>query len=276
MGKVITNTDKCYDKVADQHVILVLDDNEEILDFLAEDLGEKYCVLTASHAKEALDILHQQIVNLIISDVMMPDMDGFELCQLIKSNFEFAHIPLILLTSKNSMQAKIEGLEHGADAYIEKPFASEFLEAQVASLLRNRDNIKQYFANSPLAHIKTIAHSRHDEEFLEKLNEFILKNIHNKEFSVEHLADMMNMSRPTLYRKIKSISNLTPNELINLARLKKAAELLHDGVLKIYEISDIVGYSSQAYFGQNFLKQFGLSPSDYILQNNRKISRDSR
>jgi len=266
----MTNIDKCQGNLTDQHVILVLDDNEEILDFLAEDLGEKYFVLKASEAKEALDILHQQIVNLIISDIMMPDMDGFEFCKVIKSNFEFAHIPLILLTSKNSMQSKIEGFEHGADAYVEKPFDSDFLEAQVASLLRNRDNIKQYFANSPLAHIKTIAHSRGDEEFLERLNDLILKNLHNKDFSVEHLADMMNMSRPTLYRKIKSISDLTPNELINLARLKKAAELLHDGMLKIYEISDIVGYSSQTYFGQNFLKQFGLSPSDYMLQNTRQ------
>lgn len=266
MEKTLTMQDLPVENEAGKHVILLLDDNEDILDFLSEDLGVKYTVLTATNAAAALDLLQHQMVNLIISDVMMPGMDGFELCQVIKSNIEFAHIPIVLLTSKNTLQAKIEGLGQGADAYIEKPFDCDFLEANIDSLLKNRAKIKQYFANSPLLHINTIAHSRQDELFLEKLNNIILQNLHNKELSVEDLADMMNMSRPTLYRKIKSISDMTPNELINLARLKKAAELLREGSLKIYEISDLVGYSSQAYFGQNFLKQFGMSPSEYIIR----------
>ncbi|RYY37490.1 MAG: response regulator transcription factor [Sphingobacteriaceae bacterium] len=268
MEKTLTavhHAHKHLDSEPDKPVVLLVDDNEEILDFLSDDLSEKYAVLTATNGNMAVDILHEHIVQLIISDVMMPGMDGFELCQHIKSDFEFAHIPVILLTAKNSLQSKIEGLELGADAYVEKPFSPEYLQAQVSCLLKNRDKIKQYFANSPLVHIKTIAHTRHDEIFLEKLNEMILKNLDNKELSVEHLADMMNMSRPTLYRKIKSISDMTPNELINLARLKKAAELLTEGDLKIYEISDLVGYSSQTHFGRNFLRQFGMSPSDYIL-----------
>lgn len=266
MEKTLTIQDKPVEKDQGKHTILLLDDNEEILDFLSEDLGIKYTVLTATNALAALDILQQQVVNLIVSDVMMPGMDGFELCQVIKSNLELAHIPIVLLTSKNSIQSKIEGLGQGADAYIEKPFDCDYLEAQIDSLLKNRAKIKQYFANSPALHINTIAHSKQDVVFLGKLNDMILRNLDNKDLSVEHLADMMNMSRPTLYRKIKSISDMTPNELINLARLKKAAELLREGSLKIYEISDLVGYSSQAYFGQNFLKQFGMSPSDYILK----------
>lgn len=248
----------------DKPVILLVDDNEEILDFVSEDLSDRYKVITALDGVEALGILREHIVHLIISDVMMPRMDGFKFCETIKADFELGHIPVILLTAKNTLQSKIEGLELGADAYIDKPFSPEYLQAQVACLLKNRNKIKQYFANSPLTHIKTIAYNRADELFLERLNDLILKNLENKDLDVEHLAEMMNMSRPTLYRKIKSISDLTPNELINLGRLKKAAELLGEGNLKIYEISDMVGYSSQTQFGRNFLKQFGMSPSDYI------------
>ncbi|GAA4927804.1 response regulator transcription factor [Mucilaginibacter defluvii] len=245
-------------------VVLLVDDNEEILEFVSEDLSDKYRVITAPDGIVALNILREQIVHLVISDVMMPGMDGFALCEAIKAEFELGHIPIVLLTAKNTLQSKIEGLELGADAYIEKPFSPEYLQVQVACLIRNRNKVKQYFAKSPLTHIKTIAHNRADEVFLEKLNELIIKNLDNKELDVEHLADMMNMSRPTLYRKIKSISDLTPNELINLGRLKRAAELLSEGKFKIYEISDMVGYSSQTQFGRNFLKQFGMSPSDYL------------
>jgi len=165
------------------------------------------------------------------------------------------------------MQSKIEGLELGADVYMEKPFSPEFLQVQASSLIANRNKIKAYFSSSPLLHIKSIAYSKADEQFLEKIQSIIVQNIQNQQLDVEHLAENMNMSRPTLYRKIKSISNLSPNELINLARLKRAAELLSEGALKIYEISEMVGYSSQTHFGRVFLKQFGMSPTDYL--NNR-------
>ena len=244
-------------------VILLVDDNEDILEFVADDLSDKYTVIKALNGQEALNILKEEAIQLVISDVMMDVVNGFELCRLIKTNFDFSHIPVILLTAKNSLQSKIEGLELGADAYIEKPFSPEYLQVQIANLLANRSKIKEYFANSPLVHIKSIAYSKADEHFLEKLNEAIYTNLANTELDVEELARIMNMSRPTLYRKIKSISDLTPNELINLTRLKKAAELLAGGDYKIYEISDMVGYHSQTNFGRNFLRQFGMSPSDY-------------
>jgi AraC-like DNA-binding protein len=195
---------------------------------------------------------------------MMPVIDGFELCRLIKSNFEFSHIPVILLTARNTLQSKIEGLELGADAYIEKPFSPEYLQVQIANLLTNRNKIKEYFASSPLVHIKSMAYSRADELFLERINETILKNLGDTELDVEKLARFMNMSKPTLYRKIKSLSDLSPNEIINITRLKKAAELLVEGNYKIYEVANMVGYASQTNFGRNFLKQFGMTPSDYL------------
>lgn len=245
-------------------VILLVEDNEDILEFVADELSEKYTVLKASNGQQALDILKEEAIQLLISDVMMEIMDGFELCRIVKTNFDFSHIPVILLTARNSLQSKIEGLELGADAYIEKPFSPEYLQVQIANLLANRSKIKEYFANSPLVHIKSIAYSKADELFLEKLHDSINKNLANTQLDVDELARVMNMSRPTLYRKIKSISDLTPNELINLTRLKKAAELLAEGAYKIYEVADMVGYNSQTNFGRNFLKQFGMSPSDYL------------
>ncbi|MCG2614066.1 response regulator [Terrimonas sp. NA20] len=257
-------------------VILLVDDNSEILDFLSEDLSEKYTVLKALNGKEALDLLMQEPVHLLISDIMMPVMDGYQLCKNIKSNFEYSHIPVILLTAKNTLQSKIEGLEIGADAYIEKPFSPEHLQVQIANLLSNRNKIREYFASSPLVHINTMAYSKADEQFLEKLNEAIYHNIENIELSVDQLADVMNMSRATLYRKIKAISDLTPNELINVTRLKKAAELLAEQDYKIYEVAEMTGFGSQTNFGRNFTKQFGISPTEYILMKKTDRKRGSQ
>lgn len=246
-------------------VLLLVDDNEEILEFLEHELDEKYAVIKALNGQEALNVLKEDAIQLVICDIMMPVMDGFELCRIIKTNFDYSHIPVILLTAKNTLQSKIEGLELGADAYIEKPFSPEYLQVQIANLLSNRAKIKEYFASSPLVHIKSMAYSKADELFLEQLNEAIYNNLEDAELDVEKLARLVNMSRPTLYRKIKFISDLTPNELINITRLKKAAELLVEDKYKIYEIADMVGYASQTNFGRNFLKQFGMTASDYLV-----------
>ncbi len=245
-------------------VILLIDDNEDILDFLFDDLSEKYTVLKAFNGKTALHMLAEETIQLVVSDVMMPVMDGFELCRNIKSNVEFSHIPVILLTAKNTLQSKIEGLELGADAYIEKPFSPEHLQVQIANLLSNRNKIREHFASSPLAHIKTMAHSKADEQFLGELHNIIYQNLEKANLHVEQLADIMNMSRATLYRKIKAITDLTPNELISVARLKKAAELLAEGHYRINEVASLTGFSSQTHFGRNFIKQFGIAPSEYV------------
>jgi two-component system, cell cycle response regulator len=251
-------------------VVLLVDDNEDMLEFLEQDLNEKYTIIPSLNGSEALEILSREAIQLVISDIMMPVMDGLELCKLIKTSFDHSHIPVILLTAKNTLQSKIEGLETGADAYIEKPFSTEYLHVQIANLLSNRSKIKEYFASSPLVHIKSMAHSRADELFLEKVNESIYKNLEDAELDVEKLARLLNMSKPTLYRKIKSISDLTPNELINITRLKQAAELLLTGNYKIYEIAEMVGYSSQTNFGRNFLKQFGMTASDYVAMKDKE------
>lgn len=244
--------------------ILLVDDEEEIVDFLERMLRTKYTVFKAHDGAEALAVLATEAIQLVVSDVMMPVMDGFELCRTIKSSFDLSHIPVILLTAKNTIQAKVEGLELGADAYIEKPFSKEHLQAQMASLIQNRNTVREYFASSPLVNIKSMAHSKADERFLETLHQTICENMEDLDLDVEKLARILNMSRITLYRKIKAVSNLTPIELINLTRLKKAAQLLADGEHKIYEVADKVGFSSQSNFARNFHKQFDMTPTQYM------------
>ncbi|MES2890977.1 MAG: response regulator [Bacteroidota bacterium] len=251
-------------------IILLVDDNEEILDFTASNLIENYDIVKSFNGVEALDYLKESTVQLIVSDIMMPEMDGFELCRQIKSDVETSHLPFILLTAKDTLQSKLEGLELGADAYIEKPFSPKHLRMQIANLLANRNKIKSYFANSPFAHVKSIAHTKEDEKFLEQLNGIILEHLQEQELDVERLAQYLNMSRPTFYRKIKAISDLTPNELINLTKLKKAAELLAEGSHSINSIADIVGYNSVRVFVKNFQKQFSMTPAEYLQSDKMK------
>ncbi|WP_222845701.1 hybrid sensor histidine kinase/response regulator transcription factor [Flavilitoribacter nigricans] len=249
---------------ANQPAILLVEDNEDLLDFIAKDLVEDYQVFKATSAEAAREFLQQEKIQLVVSDIMMSGMDGFALCKHIKTSLESSHIPVILLTAKSALQSKIEGLASGADAYIEKPFSMEHLKAQIANLLANRRYILEHFSSSPLAHIRSIAHTEVDENFIRKLDETMSEHISDPELNVETLAEIMHMSRSTLYRKIKEMSDLSPNELINIARLKKAAELLKKGDYKIYEIAEMVGYNSQTSFGRNFQKQFNMTPSEYV------------
>jgi len=244
--------------------ILIIDDNEDILEFLLVVLGDSYQCHLAANGEIAQTILDKEIIHLIISDIMMPGIDGFELCGLIKSNVEYCHIPIILLTSKNTYKAHIEGLEVGADAYIQKPFSSELLQVQIANLLKNRRKIKEHFASSPFEDVRVMAHSKTDEAFLKKLDEYIRANIKDPNIDIDMLAGHMFMSRTTLYRKIKSLSSLSPKELIDITRLKSAAGLIAKNEFSFYEISKMIGYSSQSLFSRNFQKYFKMSPIEYF------------
>jgi DNA-binding response OmpR family regulator len=244
--------------------ILIVDDNQEILEFLTEVLSDTYQLHLAESGELALQILDAEIVHLIVLDVMMPGIDGFEVCQLVKSNVEYCHIPIILLTSKNSHRSHIEGLEVGADAYIKKPFSPKFLQIQIANLLNNRLKIKTHFASSPFEDVRVMAHSKTDETFLKKLDDYIRKNMKDTQMDIEKLAEHMNMSRPTFYRKIKSLSALSPKELIDITRLKKAASLIAENEFSLAEIARMVGYSSQSLFSRNFQKHFNASPQEYM------------
>ncbi|RYY38096.1 MAG: response regulator transcription factor [Sphingobacteriaceae bacterium] len=250
--------------------ILIIDDNQDILNLVADVLKNSYVIVKSTDAREALTMLSSVSVQLIISDVVMPGMDGFEFCKAVKSSFEHCHIPIILLTAKNTLMSRIEGLELGADAYIDKPFSPRHLKAQVANLISNRNTLKDYFVNSPLVHIKTMATVKADELFLERLNDIIIRNLDNAQLDGGFLADALHMSRPTLYRKVKAISNLTVNELTNLTRLKKAAELLAAGQYRVFEVANITGFNSPNQFNRIFHKQFNMSPSNFIKNQSQK------
>lgn len=252
--------------------VLVVDDNQDILSFLQDDLEEKYEVLTASGVKAALPFLETNNVDLIISDILMPDINGYTFCKMIKSSLEQSHIPVILLTAKDGLKAKIEGLELGADAYIEKPFSPEHLQVQIANLLINRGRLRSYFSSHPLSSISSMAHTPSDELFLDKLQQLIIQHLDDSNLDVEMISEKLFISRPTLYRKIKAISDLTPNELINITRLKKAAELLAEGLYSITDVSVMVGFNSATHFGRCFIKQFGVSPSSFAAKKTKMPS----
>ena len=247
-----------------RYTVLVVEDNPEMLSFVSRQLSHEYIVLTAVNGEEALRILDENFVNLIVSDVVMPLMDGFELCKTVKSKLDYSHIPIILLTAKTNIQSKVEGLELGADAYIEKPFSPEYLLAAIASLIKNRETLRQTFAKSPFVAANTMALTKADEEFIKRLNEIILSNLHSPEFSMEDMAEMLNMSRSNFYRKIKGVLDLTPNEYLRIERLKRAAQLLKDGENRVNEICYMVGFNSPSYFSKCFLKQFGVLPKDFV------------
>jgi len=246
-----------------KHTILLVDDNPEFLEALGDELIDFYEITTATNGLEALNVLKKEEIQVVVCDVMLPVMDGFDFCRIVKSTLEYSHVPVILLTAKNTLQSRIEGLELGADAYIEKPFDVEHLMVQIANLITNRNKLRKYFVQSPVAHIKSIAHTLSDENFLNKLSEAILNNLDDEHLDIDKLAKLMNTSRTSLFRKINSISDLTPTELINVTRLKKAAQLLTETNYKIFEISYMVGFNSQTSFGRSFFKQFGMAPTEY-------------
>jgi AraC-like DNA-binding protein len=201
-------------------------------------------------------------------------MDGYQLCEAIKSETQYSHIPVILLTAKTNVESKITGLEHGSDAYIEKPFAMEHLYSQIENLINSREKLRELFAGSPLLAAVEIAVSKKDKTYIDKLNEEIEKHMLDVNFSIDTLAEVMNMSRSNFYRKIKSISGMSPNDYLKTIRLKKAAELLLSQEYRINEVYEQAGFSSSSYFAKCFKEQFGMLPREFVqksiqnLQNN--------
>lgn len=244
--------------------ILLTEDNIELLNLTAEQLGKYYRIHMATNGKEALEILAKENIDLVVSDIMMPEMDGYALCEAIKGSPQYCHIPVILLTAKTTTDDKIQGLEQGSDAYIEKPFSIQHLRSQIDNLLQSRLTLRRLFATSPLSAPETIAVAPKDKEFIEKLDEEIKKNIQEPMFSIDTLAEIMCMSRSNFYRKIKGISGMSPNDYLKTIRLKMAADLLVKQEFRINEIYELVGFSSSSYFTKCFKEQFGVPPKDYV------------
>lgn len=249
---------------AGRAALLVVEDDPGMLAFISRQLAGYYDVATAEHGAAALAMLGEGGFDLIVSDVMMPEMDGFELCRRVKSDLRFSHIPLLLLTAKIDIVSKVEGLDTGADAYVEKPFSPEYLRASIATLLSNRERVRRHFLESPFVKSETLAYSKADQDFVCKLDDFILRNMGESDLSVDDMADAMCMSSSNLFRKLKAIIGKNPNEYLRIKRLKRAAELLGEEKFSIADISLLVGFRSATYFSTCFKKQFGISPMEFV------------
>lgn len=243
--------------------VLIVEDNPELLLLMERQLQTDFNVITASDGILAVEKLETNYIDLVISDVMMPNMNGMELCDFIKRKTELSHIPVILLTANSDSSRCLDGLKIGADDYIMKPYSIEFLKARILNLINSRRKLIEAFKNSPSIQVDSIADNESNSLFLKELVDKISHDISNPDISVDWLAERLNMSRATLYRKIKGVSDLTPNDFIRLVRLKQAATLLRGGSMRIAEVSEACGFSSPSYFTKCFIKQFGVSPSEY-------------
>lgn len=255
--------DRRSDPGWEAYSVLVVEDDPEMCAFIRRQVSENYSVLTAGNGVEALELLEKSYVNVIISDIMMPKMDGIELCRQVKTDLRYSHIPLILLSAKTNLHSKISGMDAGADAYVEKPFSSDFLLSVIANLIKSRQTLSEAFSKNPLVLANTMATTSADTDFIVRLQEIIQANLSDPEFKINDIAEMVHMSRASFYRKIKGVLNMTPNDYLRLERLKTAARLLRDKRYHINEVCYMVGFSSTSYFAKCFQKQFGVLPKKY-------------
>ena len=247
--------------------VLIVEDEEDIRNYLAFELSSIYKVMESTNGQEALDIITKGQPDLIISDIMMPVMDGITLCKKIKGNILTSHIPVILLTALSKDEDKAEGIETGADMYLVKPFNSEFLKIAIANLIDNRRKIFEQIQNKPDAlvfdHHK---HKSHDEILMQKVMTIIKQNISDSNLNVEMLADGVGISRVHMHRKLKEITNQSARDFIKNIRMKQAAYLLTSKKLNVSEVGYAIGYTNLSHFSNTFKSYFGVSPKEYVLR----------
>lgn len=245
-------------------LVLVVEDDPAILSFLTKSFqAADFNVAKAENGKQALIRLEEATVDLIVSDLMMPEMDGMELCRKVKNNVQFSHIPMVLLTAKSNRESEIESIEMGADAYVLKPFKWKHLVAVVRNLIESRETLRLRYAEQPQSEITELTTNTQDRAFMENVVRIIEERIMDPQLSVEELSKNLAMSRSSLHKKLKSLSGHVPNELIKLVKLKHAARLLRQGGQSMAEIAYLSGFNSPSYFSRCFLQQFQVSPKEY-------------
>ena len=243
--------------------LLIVEDNSDVRNYLKEIFQPYYRVLLGANGKEGFDLAVKHSPDLIISDIMMPEMDGIELCRNIKTEIATSHIPVILLTGRTSLVFHAEGLETGADDYITKPFNPGILKIKVKNLIDSRRRLRERFSDQVKLEPKEVTLTSPDEELLKRAIGIVEKHMDDSEFDVNSFAHEIGMSRPVLYRKLPALTNYTPNEFIRMIRLKRAAQLLSQNVLSVSEICYSTGFKTPKYFSKCFREAFGVSPSAY-------------
>ena len=243
--------------------ILIAEDNEELRQYLSNGLSAQFNLIEAENGQQALDLLKDNDVDLILSDVMMPVMDGIKLCKSVKQNLRTCHIPVYLLSAKVDVKYQLKGLQVGADDYIPKPFSMEVLIAKILNMLRTRYRIFEHFSNTAEIEPDKITSNAMDEEMLKKAIAIVEKNISNVEFSTEQFASEMNMSRSNLHLKLKAITGKSAIDFIHKIRFNRACQLLKEGKYTVSEISFMVGYNTPSYFAARFKKYMGCLPTEY-------------
>ena len=242
--------------------ILIIDDNADVRDYVKSLLKEEYTVIEAPDGRAGLKKAMKYVPDAIICDVMMPVMDGLECCRKLKTELQTSHIPVMLLTACSLDEQRIQGFECGADSYISKPFNSKLLLVRLRNLMDNHKRLKQFFGDKTTLSKESV--SDVDKGFVDRFRELIEENLADSELSVEDLGGKMGLSRVQLYRKIKALTNYSPNELVRIARLKKAASLLASSEKTISEITYEVGFTSPSYFTKCYKEYFGESPTDFL------------
>ncbi len=263
---------KVADDSSDKKCILIVEDNPDLSSYLVSSLKSRYKILTASDGEEGIKTTLQNSPDLIVSDIVMPNMDGYELCQKVKTTEEINHIPVILLTARADDHSKYKGLDTGADDYITKPFDIEYLLLRIKNILKSREHLRNIFQKNlklePSAVSITLSA---DDKFLRKLLEQIEAGIPESEYSVDTLEKEMGISHTHFYRKVKSLTGFSGKELLQNMRLKRAADLLLQNKLRVSEIAYMIGFNNPKYFSKCFKEKYGVNPSEYI-DNQKEIS----
>jgi signal transduction histidine kinase/ligand-binding sensor domain-containing protein/DNA-binding response OmpR family regulator len=247
----------------DQPIILVVEDESDMLQYVYEILAPSFKVVTATNGREGIEKALETIPDLIVSDVMMPEVDGIELCRKLKSDKDTSHIPIILLTALSDMAHHVQGIREGADVYLPKPFNSQLLLVHIHNLINSRNTLKEFYAKKVFLGSGNFEIKTFEEEFLHKLMKLVEDNISNSDFNNDELANLMFMSRSTFYRKLKAVTGMSGNEFIRVARLNHAARLLESGNYSVTEAALEAGFNDIKYFRKRFHDQFGVTPSEY-------------
>jgi len=252
----------------DAQIVLVIEDNEELNEYLSQTIGKHFQVITAKDGKEGVDKAFKTIPDLVVSDVMMPEMNGYEVCKLLKEDNRTSHIPVILLTAKSDDISQIEGINLGADSYLTKPFKPTLLLSHVNNLLASRKKLKELFAQRLTLDPTDVEVSSFNEEFIKNAINYVEENIDKDEFLIDELATKLNMSRSTFYRKLKALTGMSGSEFIRSIRLKRSAQLLRTGEYTVSMAAYSSGFNDLKNFRKSFQKQFGVTPSEYMKNKN--------